>query len=147
MELNSKERLLIAVIRNTPALQNDISPLLEFIKSMSEEGRSSLEQELKLKFDLARKAYPGTKRGLDVEYENFKKKYKQGYKDIIPLLLPAIKNQIAWRNRRIIERQTNLRVFIPEWKNFVTWINTSSWTMELPEPEVVKVTIQKTVER
>lgn len=73
-------------------------------------------------FEIARKAYPGTKRKVETEYENFKKKHKD-YKEALPLLLPAIENQIAWRN--------NGNGFKPDWKMFQTWINNRSWEDEV----------------
>lgn len=76
-------------------------------------------------FDEARKLYPGGKRGLPPELKNFKKKYRD-WVQIVPLLMPAIKKQIAWRDT------SDWR---PRWKEFVTWINTAWWTWEPPEEE------------
>jgi len=73
-------------------------------------------------FDDARKLYPGTKRGLQVELQNFKKKHKKHWKHITPLLKPAIEKQIKAR------KQTS--GFVPEWKHFRTWINQACWTEE-----------------
>jgi len=66
-------------------------------------------------FDESRKLFKGTKRGLSTEYENFVKKHKD-WKAVLPLLLPAVKNQIIWRaeDKRY-------------WKNFKTWINNRCW--------------------
>lgn len=75
-------------------------------------------QEYMSIFDQARKLYPDRKRGLQPEFDNFKKKHKN-WIDILPLLEPAIRQQIVWRNK---DGQY--------WKNFKTWINNSCWTEE-----------------
>ncbi len=74
-------------------------------------------------FDIFRKLYPGKKRGLDPEFENFKKKYKN-WRDILPLLKPAAENQIALR-AKIKDGEWQ-----PSWKNLQTWINNQCWTEE-----------------
>ena len=66
-------------------------------------------------FDVARKKYPSTKKGLQTEFNNFAKKHTD-WKDILPLLLPAIEQQIIWR-------QQDGRY----WKHFQTWINQRCW--------------------
>ena len=66
-------------------------------------------------FDQARKLFKGTKRGLQTEYDNFTKKHKD-WKDILPLLKPAVTQQIEWRAE-------DGRY----WKNFKTWINNRCW--------------------
>ena len=76
-------------------------------------------------FEQARKKYPGTKRGLNTEYKNFKKKHTD-WKKVLPLLEPAIGRQIEWRMR---SKATNR--FVPEWKNFKTWINNRCWEDEV----------------
>jgi len=83
------------------------------------------EEELKKVFNICRKVYPGTKRGLDTEFENLKKKH-QNWKELIPLFEPAIRKQIQYREN------PPPGVFIPAWQNFQTWINQKSWEFELP---------------
>lgn len=75
-------------------------------------------------FDFFRKIYPGTKRGLITEFENFKKKHKD-WKDVLPLLLPAIKKEIAWH-----EEKQRKKEFCPEYKMLQTWINKRCWEQE-----------------
>ena len=82
-------------------------------------------------FELARKIYPGTKRGLDVEFTNFKK--HKNWKTYLPLIRPAIGKQIEYRTAK---RQ--LDQFVPEWKNFKTWINNNCWEEEYEEIKIVK---------
>ena len=67
--------------------------------------------------DSARKEYPGTKRGIDTEYSNFKKKLSD-WKDVVSLLYPAIIDQIKFRNQL-----NNACKFVPDCKNMQTWIN------------------------
>lgn len=88
---------------------------------------SSLDKEC---FEEVRQKYPGTKRGAEPEWENFKKKYQKGAKEIIPLLLPAL----AKFCRHHAERKTE-KNYIPHFK---TWINNQGWTAEFPEWDTKK---------
>jgi hypothetical protein len=75
--------------------------------------------------------YPGTKRGLEAEFENFRK--QRNKVDTVKLLLPALKKEIEYKN--------NLRKagkFVPEWKNLSTWINQKCWTQEFQPVNGVK---------
>ena len=80
-------------------------------------------------FDIARIAYRkhGTVKGLGTEFSNFKHRYKDWGK-ILPLLLPAIEKQIAWRKDAGGD-------FRPCWKNFQTWINQRCWEDEIPDTD------------
>jgi len=77
-------------------------------------------------FNVFRNSYPGIKRGLDTEFDNFKKKYKD-WKEILPSLLPAVEKQVAYK----IELRVN-DTFCPEWKHLQTWINQRCWEDVLP---------------
>ena len=79
-------------------------------------------------FETARKEYPGTKRGLETEFTNFRKKHKD-WKQVITLLSPAIRKQIDLRTR--LKEQNK---FVPEWKHFQTWINQRCWEEETEMP-------------
>ena len=100
----------------------DTTPLhkTDITKGSKGKGREVKESKdlNKQLFDEARRLFKGTKNGLEPEYKNFTKKHKD-FKSIIPLLKPAIENQIIWRN------EDN-----KFWKNFQTWINSSCWTEE-----------------
>lgn len=96
-------------------------------KESTEKEKKEIYKE---KFEVFRKKYPGTKRGLDTEYDNFIKKNK---KDIIELLLPAIENQIEVHNEKI-----KLKKFCPEWKHLQTWINQKCWEEEVEKIEKIK---------
>ena len=74
-------------------------------------------------FDIARKAWPGVKRGCETEIKCLKK-HKDWLK-VIPLLLPAIEEQIR---RHRLKKQLN--VFVPPWKHFQTWLNNRCWEEE-----------------
>ena len=90
------------------------------------------DDELEKLFDEFRKAYPTQKRGLQTEFANFKKKHKD-WKEVLPLLLPAIQAEIAWH-----EEKRRKREFCPQYKNFQTWINQRCWEQEfvLEDPPV-----------
>ena len=71
-------------------------------------------------FDQARKIYPGTKRGLKTEFDNFKKKHRDWTESLL-LLEPAIKQQskTIWANCE--------KKYIP---HFQTWLNQRRWEFE-----------------
>lgn len=75
-------------------------------------------------FENFRKLYPGTKRGLKTEIENFKKKHKD-WEQILPQLEQAILTQIEDRKQKHAAG-----VFVPEWKHLQTWINQRCWETE-----------------
>jgi len=83
---------------------------------------------LEADFDKARKLYPGTKRGLVPEFENFRRKYRMKGAQFVPLMVPAIESQIAYR--QACDRAS---MWCPEWPHFQTWINNQRWTDEMPK--------------
>jgi len=86
---------------------------------------------LKAEFDTIRKGYPGTRRSLEVEWENFRKKYSPA--DVIPLLQPAIDRGKAYR-----EGCAAVKAWCEGWPHFSTWINQARWTQEygaIPAPK------------
>lgn len=92
--------------------------------------------ELETAFEDFRKVYPGTKRGHKIEFENFKKKYPKTWREIIPLLLPAIKREIKYHEDAMTAGR-----FVPSYKHLQTWINQSGWDTEFPT-----IAFQQTVE-
>lgn len=82
------------------------------------------EKEYKQTFDEFRKAYPGTKRGLETEFKNFKK--HTDYKNVVKELSPALAKLIEWR--RASETKGN---FVPQYPMLQTWINQRRWEEEL----------------
>lgn len=85
----------------------------------------------KIDFEIARKLYPGRKRGLATEFTYFCK-VTRDWQEVLPKLLPAIKAQIKWRKNTTDK-------FIPAWKDFSSWIYNRYWEMENePTPEKQK---------
>lgn len=84
--------------------------------------------ELELAFESFRKAYPGSKRGHDVEFQNFKKKNPKTWREIVPLLMPALERMTAYRAAAKAAGE-----FVPQVANLSTWLNQSRWTTEYPE--------------
>lgn len=86
------------------------------------EGKGKCQSESQNKymsiFDTARKLFKGSKRGLETEFEDFRKKHKD-WVEVLPLLIPAVEQQIIWRQQD--ERY---------WKNFKTWIYNRCWEEE-----------------
>lgn len=87
-----------------------------------------IENRAKSVFDEARKIWPGTKRGLDMEWENFKKKCKT-YRVVVYQLPDAIEKQAEHYRKLGINGH-----FVPSWQNFKTWINNADYTREFEEP-------------
>lgn len=88
--------------------------------------------ELEAMFNQFRQAYKGTKRGLKVELENFKKKYNN-WREIIPCLMPALEREIAWREQMQAAGQ-----FVPQWAYLQTWINQARWENEFEAVQPAK---------
>lgn len=76
-------------------------------------------------FETFRKKYPGTKRGLDTEFEYFQKTAKD-WKEVLDKLLPAIEQQITIQTQNRVN--TGGTIF---WKNLKTWINNRGWEEEI----------------
>jgi hypothetical protein len=89
------------------------------------ENENVIEVKIKNKeereiFDEFRKVYPGIKRGLDVEFDNFIR--HKDWRDVLPLLSTRLQYQ---KDARQAKRDNNL--FVPPWKNLKTWINNRCW--------------------
>jgi hypothetical protein len=84
-------------------------------------GIGMVKEKEKEVFDLFRKEYPGTKRGLEVEFSGFIKHHKD-WKSFLPLL----SERLIYQKEARLERKMN-KLFVPEWKNLETWINNKSW--------------------
>lgn len=72
-------------------------------------------------FEKSRKLYPGTKRGFETEFNNFKK--HKDWKQILPLIYDSIIYQIEIRNKST--------GWMPDWAHFRTWINQRRWEDEM----------------
>nr|AKH47475.1 regulatory protein [uncultured marine virus] len=83
---------------------------------------------LKDQFNQARLKFPGTKRGLDVEFDYLKKTHKKTWREIIPELLPAINNRIE-----VAQMKGYNQEFFAEWAHFKTYIFNSKWTESFGE--------------
>jgi DNA-binding Lrp family transcriptional regulator len=75
-------------------------------------------------FGVFRKAYQGSKRGNETEFENFKKKTKD-WREVLPDLTALLKCQENQRDCLAAASQ-----FVPPWKNLQTWINNRCWEEE-----------------
>ena len=87
-------------------------------------------------FEEFRKAFPGTKRGLNTELKNF---LKNNNPELVHLLLPALENEKQHRDS--CERQ---KEFIPPWAMMSTWINQKRWEQEFNPPITNNSQSQKT---
>lgn len=92
--------------------------------------------KLEKEFDRFRQAYPGSKRGLAVEFGNFKKKYPKKWKEIIPLLMPALERLLAHHRAAEEANKAGAKIFIPSFAYLSTWINNARWEEEFPEVSI-----------
>ncbi len=96
-------------------------------KEIKEDNNMSETSNFEQIFEDFRKAYKGSKRGLKVEFENFKKKYPKEWRDILPLLMPALEKWEA--HRAAVKAHGD---FLPQYPMLQTWINQARWTAEYP---------------
>lgn len=99
--------------------ENEIENVNE-IKSENEDEIRIISRE-EISFEETRKIYPGTKRGIKTEFENFKK--HKDWKEVLPILYDCLHFQIEFRKYRT--------GFVPEWPHFQTWINQRRWEEEM----------------
>jgi hypothetical protein len=92
-----------------------------------EEETNSVADATAIEFDKARRAFGGTKLGNKTEFTNFQR--HNDWQECLPLLLPAVKREIEHRAEL---KQMQVQ-FIPQWKNFRTWINQRCWEQEFVE--------------
>ena len=119
-------------VRNQPKVkESKVKESKEDNSDFDNVNRIELRGEI---FEIAREKYPGSKRGHDTEFSNFKK--HKDWKECIELLSTSIDNQISYKE----SKKKDPKAFIPEWKNFKTWINQRDWEVEIgAEPAVQKV--------
>lgn len=110
-----------------PATSDKIPNITKGTKGTEPNGEQKTEAELKILFNVARKLYPGQKDGLDVEFAAFKKAVKD-WRDITPILEPAIQKYISYRAHLIETGQ-----FCPNNKNFCRWLKKRCWETEYPD--------------
>jgi DNA-binding PadR family transcriptional regulator len=78
----------------------------------------------KTQFEQFRKSYSGTKRGLDTEFQNFKK--HKDWKEVLQTLNQSYTNQQAARARKKVAGE-----FVPLMPNLQTYINQRRWEEEI----------------
>ncbi len=83
-----------------------------------------LEEDKQI-FEEFRKLYKGTKRGLDIEFDNFRKKHSD-WKEVNKILKECLIKQTKARE---INKSNNQ--FVPQWKNLQTYINNRAWEEEI----------------
>lgn len=127
-QVSDKQEILD--IANAKRIQDECKP--NAIKESK--GNEKKENEIN-SFKASISEYGGTKRGAATELENLKKKHKD-WKDILPLIAPAIENQKKYREAKKAKGE-----FVAEWKNLQTWINQRCWEEVVPTFEEVKKTV------
>jgi hypothetical protein len=119
---------LIIKINKQQVWEFDVSPTDEFSielkQSSSAKSRKVFEKEIAY-FETFRKAYPGVKRGLETEFNNFIKKNKKDWVVELPKLYAAVLLEIEDKKKRKFRGE-----FVPQWKNLQTWINNRCWEIE-----------------
>ena len=104
------------------AEEGDKSPVLCNSGASAMVSRKAAREE----FEAFRKAYPGTRRGADVEWKNFCAKASP---EDVALLMPALLREKAHK-----EECARVGAFCPQWANLSTWINQRRWTQEFTAP-------------
>ena len=105
---------------NNSPLSNDNTPKGVESETVAVETISEEEQM----FDKFRRTYRGTKRGLQTEFTNFKKKHKD-WREVLVILLPSYQAQQTKR-----EQALRQGCFVPQEKNLSTYINQRCWEAE-----------------
>lgn len=85
---------------------------------------------IKDQFDIARKAWPGIRASLDVEWDNLRKVckvHKLNGSKVVPLLIPSIERYVAYCNQRKVRGD-----FVESPCSFTVYINQRRWTREYP---------------
>ncbi len=117
---------IVAISKNTKATTKALDKAMLKHVSKHDQTKDTIVKPItlniehtnhKIIFEEFRKAYPGTKKGLEVEFENFVKKNKD-WEEVLPKLLPAIIAQATAR-----KKLSDSGKFVAEWKNLQTWIN------------------------
>ena len=96
----------------------------ESVNSFTAVNEPAAQSELIAIFENFRKNYKGTKRGLQVEFKDFKK--HKDFADCVHLLLPAL--QTEEHQRQLAE---NAGQFFPARKHLKTWLYQRCWENEI----------------
>jgi hypothetical protein len=126
------EKVTNKIVKKQLTSELKSNPLL---KNTNMNTEMNTEMNTKDFFEIFRKEYKGSKKGLETEFKNFKK--HNDYKEVLPLLLPALENQIRWKKIEL-----EIDDFTAQWKNLQTWINQRCWEEEPPE-KVINVIAQR----
>lgn len=94
-------------------------------KGVQGEEKGKDVESLKAVFEIFRRLYPGTKRGLETEFQNLTKKHKD-WRQIVPLLSDRLAYQVRAREDLIGKGE-----FVPSWRKLETWINQRCWEEEI----------------
>lgn len=150
-KINKKEKGKNQVRQNDKSSLFDENGKLKSI-SLSEELSKKerlayvSREESKNYFNTARKLFPGKKKGLEVEFINFVKRYNSAdwssYNIVLDLneIMKGVKRQIM--ERRVLAKHDPDH-FVPQWKNFSTWINQRCWEEEDPHVEALIEELKK----
>lgn len=130
--LNPDREAKIAIPSPTPEQLKSNSRATPTQSKIESKSKSKIESKYMSIFDVSRKLYPGEKRGLETEFENFCK-----HPDWLKFLLSleaAVAGQIE--SRRLTKEKNE---FVPPWKHFKTWINQRCWEVETGvEPKKIR---------
>jgi uncharacterized protein YdaU (DUF1376 family) len=106
---------------NKPNIKANNKPTQNLSENENENENINVIEERKKVFDNFRKDFPGTRKGLESEFENFTKHHKD-WKEVLPVLSDRLNYQ---KEARQVRKDNKL--FVPEWKNLQTWINQRCW--------------------
>lgn len=100
-------------------------------------------------FEDFRKMYPGSKRGRDVEFADFKRKHKT-WRQIVPVLIENLLRQVdekeAAKNKAAALERSGVKnhgLYTAPWKNLKTYLNQACWDEVYFQGEVAQKTTPK----
>lgn len=117
--------------QNDPSLGSKCAPHAG-VKMTPSNLRVKTPTEIIGVFQKALEKYPGTKRLVGTEFDNFAKQHRD-WAEILPKLLPAIERQI--KHRQYLAGNGS---FVPPWKNFQKWINERCWEEHYPAADAAE---------
>lgn len=110
--------------KKTTAIENEQQA--QQVNSPIAVNKSAVQSELIAEFENFRKNYKGTKRGLEIEFKDFKR--HKDFSSCIDLLLPALEREEE--QRQLAE---NSGKFFPARKHLKTWLYQRCWENEIEE--------------
>ncbi len=119
-----------------PAKANEKHKLNHTPKRTEDEDVNGNIDRNRDEFEKVRKAYSGTRRGLDTEFKNFQR--HEDWKTELPKLYVKLHDEEIIR-----DHQSESNLFVPPWPHFRTWINQRRWEQEFEKIETYDEQVER----